>query len=196
MTVNDTLVAFALLVAIVTLAVGMMAYWEFDKLKSLRQELQTFQAELRQQLFRAQKAQQRIMTSYGIADPARRITLLKSAIAVDPDSFNGYNALGYAYLDQGDLQAAIGAFKEATIRHPEAKEGYFDLAEAYRRLGRIDLCKAALEQVVKQDPTAKDDLATDARFQNLSGLPAPAAERREETPTQGPHATRQKRSLT
>lgn len=128
---------------------------------------QQFQIELLQRLFRAQKAQQRIIASYGIADPARRIALLKSAIDADPDSFNGYNALGYAYLDQNDTQAAIAAFKEATVRHPDAKEGYFDLAEAYRRLGRIDLCKAALEQAIKHDPTAKDDLANDTRFQNL-----------------------------
>ena len=167
MTGNDTLVAFTLLVTIITVLVGVLAYWEFSQLKALRQNLQQFQIELRQQLFRAQKAQQRIITSYGMTDAAQRIALLQSAIAVDPDSFNGYNALGYAYLDQGDLHAAIAAFKEATVRHPDAKEGYFDLAEAYRRLGRIDLCKAALEQAVKRDRTAKDDLANDNRFQNL-----------------------------
>jgi cytochrome c-type biogenesis protein CcmH/NrfG len=167
MTVNDTLVAFTLLVTMLALVVGSMAYWEFKQLRILRQELQQFQIELLQRLFRAQKAQQRIIASYGIADPARRIALLKSAIDTDPDSFNGYNALGYAYLDQNDTQAAIAAFKEATVRHPDAKEGYFDLAEAYRRLGRIDLCKAALEQAIKHDPTAKDDLANDTRFQNL-----------------------------
>ena len=93
--------------------------------------------------------------------------MLKSAIDADPDSFNGYNALGYAYLDQNDTQATIAAFKEATVRHPDAKEGYFDLAEAYRRIGRVDLCKAALEQAIKCDPTAKDDLAGDSRFQSL-----------------------------
>ena len=167
MTVNDTLVAFTLLVTIITVLVGVLAYWEFSQLKTLRQELQQFQIELRQRLFRAQKAQQRIIASYGMADPAQRIALLKSAINADPDSFNGYNALGYAYLDQSDLHAAIDAFKEATVRHPDAKEGYFDLAEAYRQIGRIDLCKAALEQAIKHDPTSKDDLANDARFQNL-----------------------------
>ena len=144
MTGNDTLVAFTLLVTIITVLVWVLAYWEFSQLRTLRQELKQFQIDLRQQLLRAQKAQQRIIASYGIADPAQRIALLKSAIDVDPDSFNGYNALGYAYLDQNDTQAAIAAFKEATVRHSDAKEGYFDLAEAYRRLGRIDLCKAAL----------------------------------------------------
>jgi len=167
MTVNDTLVAFTLLVTVLTLLVAIMAYWEFGKLRSMRQELLAFQTEMRQRLFRAQKAQQRIIASYGVTDPIQKMALLKSAIEVDPDSFNGYNALGYACLEQGDLHAAIAAFKEATIRHPDAKEGYFDLAEAYRQLGRIDLCKAALEQAVKRDATAMEDLATDARFQNL-----------------------------
>ena len=40
MTVNDTLVAFTLLITIITLLVGVMAYLEFGKLRSLRQELQ------------------------------------------------------------------------------------------------------------------------------------------------------------
>ncbi len=167
MTVNDTLVAFTLLVTIITVLVGILAYWEFSQLRTLRRELEQFQAELRQRIFRAQKAQQRIMASYGIADPQQKIALLHSAIAADPDSFNGYNALGYAYLAQSDLLAAMMAFKEATVRHPDAKEGYFDLAEAYRRMGRIDLCKAALEQALQQDPTAKADLMADARFQDL-----------------------------
>lgn len=167
MTVNDTLVAFALVVAILTLAVALMAYWEFGKLRSLRQEMEHFQQEIRQRLFRAQKAQQRIIASYGVTDQRQKIALLQSAIDADPDSFNGYNALGYAYLAKNDLHAAIAAFKEATVRHPDAKEGHFDLAEAYRRLGRIDLCKAALEQAIQRDPTAKDDLIADTRFQDL-----------------------------
>ena len=36
MTVNDTLVAFTLLITIITLLVGVMAYLEFGKLRSLR----------------------------------------------------------------------------------------------------------------------------------------------------------------
>ena len=116
MTVNDTLVAFTLLVTIITVLVGILAYWEFSQLRTLRRELEQFQVELRQRIFRAQKAQQRIIASYGTADLHQKIALLQSAIAADPDSFNGYNALGYAYLDQGDLLAAMVAFKEATIR--------------------------------------------------------------------------------
>lgn len=167
MTINDTLVAFTLLVTVLTLLVGVLAYWEFGKLRALRQEIEAFQRDLRQQLFRSQKAQQRIVASYGVTDPHQKITLLKSAVDTDPDSFNGYNALGYAYLEQNDLHAAIAAFKEATVRHPDAKEGYFDLAEAYRRLKRIDLCKEALEKAIKVDPSAKDDLLMDRRFKDL-----------------------------
>jgi len=167
MTVNDTLVAFALIVAIVTLLVALLAYWEFGRIRELREELEAFQTDLRQRFFRSQKAQQRIIASYGVADPAQKIALLQSAIDADPDSFNAYNALGYAHLAQRDAHSAAAAFKEATIRHPDAKEGYFDLAEAYRQLGRIDLCKAALEQACKRDPTAKDDLLADSRFQGL-----------------------------
>ncbi len=167
MTVNDTLVAFTLIVAIVTLLVAVLAYWEFGRIRELRRDLQQFQTDLQRCIFRAQKAQQRIIASYGVTDPAQKIALLQSAIEADPESFNGYNALGYAHLAQNDVHAAIAAFKEATIRHPDAKEGYFDLAEAYRQLGRIDLCKAALEQAIKHDPSAKADIPTDSRFAGL-----------------------------
>ena len=88
MTVNDILVVFTLLVTIITVLAGVLAYWEFSQLKTLRQELKRFQSDLRQQLFRAQKAQQRIIASYGMTDPAQKIALLKSAIDADPDSFN------------------------------------------------------------------------------------------------------------
>ena len=167
MTVNDTLVAFTLLVTIIAVLSGLLAYWEFAHVRGLRKDLQQFQADLQQRLFRAQKAQQRIIASYGITDPQQKIALLQSTIAADPDSFNGYNALGYAYLEQQDVLAAMIAFKEATVRHPDAKEGYFDLAEVYRRMGRIDLCKAALEQAIQHDPTAKTDLENDSRFHGI-----------------------------
>jgi hypothetical protein len=35
MTVNDTLVAFTLLVTIITVLVGVLAYWEFSQLRTL-----------------------------------------------------------------------------------------------------------------------------------------------------------------
>lgn len=167
MTLNDALVYFTLIVTVLALMVGLLAYWEFGRIRELRRELQRFQTDLQARVFRAQKAQQRIIASYGVSGPAQKIALLQSAIDADPDSFNGHNALGYAHLEQGDLHQAIAAFKEATVRHPEAKEGYFDLAEAYRRLGRIDLCKAALEQACKRDPSARDDLRADARFRDI-----------------------------
>ncbi|HRF45373.1 MAG TPA: tetratricopeptide repeat protein [Candidatus Competibacteraceae bacterium] len=171
MDTNTTLVGFTLAVTMLTLVVALLAYWEFGKLRDLRKELQQFQADLHQRLFQAQKAQQRIVASYGVADPNQKIALLKSAVDADPNSFNGYNALGYAYLAQGDLHAAIAAFKEATVRHPGAKEGYFDLAEAYRNLKRIDLCKEVLEKAIKADPSAKADLENDSRFREVLGKP-------------------------
>lgn len=176
MTVNDTLVAFTLLITIITLLVAVLAYWEFSQLRILRKDLQQFQAELRQRAYQTQKAQQRIIASYGLADPRQKISLLQSAIAADPDSFNGYNALGYAYLGLDDPQAAIAAFKEATIRHPDAKEGYFDLAAAYLTLKRVDLCKVALEQAIQHDPTAQADLLADPRFSKLLQSSPPSSQ--------------------
>lgn len=167
MTINDTLVAFTLVVTILALLVVLLTYWEFARIRQLREELQQFKTELRHRLFQAQKAQQRIVASYGVADPHRKIALLHAALEADPDSFNGYNALGYAYLEQNDVHAAIASFKEATVRHPDAKEGYFDLAAAYLHAKRIDLCKSALQKAIHVDPTAKADLESDSRFSGI-----------------------------
>ena len=152
-----------LLVAFLGVAFVMLAFFEWRNLNALRKDFENFKQDLVARQHRLQKALQRVIASYGLQDPERRIALLRSAIAIDPTVFNAYNALGYACLDKGDTLGAIDAFRQAIQQHSEDKEGYFDLARAFLRLEppRRDLAESYLRQVLQIDLTARQDLEQD-----------------------------------
>ena len=155
------------MVGALAIAVVFIGYLEYGKVRELRDEIVALKAEINHRLFVGQQSQQRIIASYGVSDIAVKIALLKEAVALDPDSFNGFNALGYAHLSKGDRDAAIAAFIQATIRHPKAKAGWFDLAGVYVSLGRIDLAREALGKAIAADPSARNDALDDPRFSDL-----------------------------
>lgn len=95
-----------------------------------------------------------MVASYQIQDPDQRITLLESALAIDPTVFNGYNALGYAHLEKGDIASAVDAFKEAIHQHPDQIEGYYDLARAYHKQGEEKLARKYLAKAEANDASA------------------------------------------
>lgn len=144
-----------------------LGYLEYSRLRQLRKDFDAFRDQLAKDQHRMQKAQQRIIASYNVADIDRRIALLKSAVELDPGSFNGYSALGYAYLDKGDEQAALDAFNEAIHQHPEAKEGYFDLAYFYLRKNHKGLCKRYLKRAIDIDPSSQQDIDADERLREV-----------------------------
>ncbi len=152
-------------VGALAVAVVFVGYWEFVKVRELRDDLTRFKSEMERRLFASQKAQQRIVASYGVKDADQQIALIRSAIEADPSCFNAYNALGYAlWFGKQDIQAALAAFQQATVIHPEAKEGWFDLAAAYLEIKRFDLARDAIARAVAADPSARADALADARF--------------------------------
>jgi tetratricopeptide (TPR) repeat protein len=157
------------LIAIIGVLFVVLAYAEYSRLRDLRKDFHTFRKQWALDQRRIQKAQQRVIASYGVQDADQKIALLKSAVALDPATFNGYNALGYAHLDKGDKQAAIDAFKEAIHAHPEAKEGYFDLAYIYLGLDRPDLAREYLERAIEVDPTSREDIEQDEQLRGVMG---------------------------
>lgn len=138
-----------------------LAYFEYSRLRKIRADFNEMRDEWRQEQHRIQKAQQRVIASYSIKDLDHRIELLKTAIDADPATFNGYNALGYAYLEKGDRIAALDSFHRAINAHPDAKEGYFDLARLYMADKRYDLVKTYLSQAIKHDPSSEGDIKGD-----------------------------------
>jgi len=165
----DTAIA---IIGVVVTAIGtltaILAFAEFHTLRQLRKNFEQFEARIRREHFQREKAAHRIIASYQIKDVDQKIGLLQAAISAHPDAFNGYNALGYAFLEKGDTAAAMDAFNHAIRQHPDAKEGYFDLAGIHSREGNDDLCIKYLIQAIQVDPTSKDDLVNDPRFHDLA----------------------------
>lgn len=144
-----------------------LAIIEYKRLTRLREDLETTKKALREEIFQTQKASQRIVASYSVGDTQQKLKLLESAVRISPGVFNGYNALGYAYLQVGSVQRALDAFKEATIHRPDDKEGYFDLARAHVGRNERDLAIKYLIQAIKVDSSSRNDIRDDPLFEPL-----------------------------
>jgi tetratricopeptide (TPR) repeat protein len=64
--------------------------------------------------------------------------LLEQAIRTDPTGAYGYNALGIAYLEQGDFERAIPAFRDAIRHAPHWAYPRHNLALAYVETGNYN----------------------------------------------------------
>ena len=58
------------------------------------------------------------------------------------------NALGYTYLQAGDLESAISVFKRNVARYPESANVYDSLGEAYENQGNTKLAARNYEKAV------------------------------------------------
>lgn len=147
------------------------AFFEYYRLQKLRSELAELRTEIKNEFYLMQKAMHRVTASYQVKDFAQKIALLKSAIEIYPAAFNGFNAIGYAYLEQNKITEAIDAFKDAVHHHPKAKEGYFDLAYAYLKKGNIEFCLQYLRDAIQIDPSSKNDLPDNLLFKEILNSP-------------------------
>lgn len=164
---NFLLSCLNLLVAVVGVLFVMLAITEYTKLKELRDDFRKLQKDFKEELFKTQKAMQRVIASYSMSDSESKIRILTEAVDIDPQVFNGYNSLGYAYLEKGDTQNAIDAFNQAIKHHPSEKAGYFDLAMAHLRAGNDSLCLKYLRKAISVDPTSRRDLLENPVFEPL-----------------------------
>ncbi|MBK1725747.1 tetratricopeptide repeat protein [Halorhodospira neutriphila] len=141
----------SVVVALFGVIVLAITVYEYTQLRALRDDFEQFKAQWRSELQDLQKALQRVIASYGSPDPETRIGLLKDAVEIYPQVFNGYNALGYAYLSKGELAQAADAFHEAIRLHPDQVEGYCDLARAYYRQNEQALAEKYLRKALDKD---------------------------------------------
>jgi len=153
-----------ILIAFIGILLIVLTIYEYRQLSRLREDFEGYKKEAQQEIYRTQKAIQRVIASYHIADVDKKIELLKSAIKLNPSVFNAYNALGYAYLEKKMIYKAIDAFKDAIHVHPDEKEGYFDLAYAYLKAGDRDLALYYLKRAIEIDPSSKEDLKDNPLF--------------------------------
>ena len=167
MSTNDILAALNVLVAFLGVAFAVFAGIEWWKLRTLRKEMGSLEKRTMDALYASLKATHRIIASYQISSPDARIRLLESALSIEPGAYNGWNTLGYAWLDKNDLPRAIDAFMQAIHHHPEDKAGYCDLAYAYCKDNKEDLAVKYLRKAISVDATARDDIAADGRFASI-----------------------------
>lgn len=149
-----------------------LAYLEWGKLKKLREDFECFKQDLQDDQYLREKANQRIFSSYSVADLDQRIVLLEEAVELHPKVFNGYNALGWAYIEKEEHHKAIDSFKSVIALHPKAKEGYFDLATAYLKIGESGLCIKTLAKAVDVDPSSSKDLQNNTLFKDVAEMPS------------------------
>lgn len=171
MDANTLLSGLNVLIACIGTLFVVLTLFEFRALRALRKDFGRIKLDLKEDLYKTQRAMQRVIASYAIQDVDARIAILKEAVQIAPDVFNGYNALGYAYREKGMRQRALDCFIEAVRQHPKDKAGYFDLAHAYLDMGETDLCVKYLEKAVDVDPSSRADIATDSLLASVISNP-------------------------
>ncbi|HAC62937.1 MAG TPA: hypothetical protein DCF68_05225 [Cyanothece sp. UBA12306] len=81
---------------------------------------------------------------------------LKVSKKVEPENLALiYNALGYAYFSQEQLDLAIRNYKEATKLYPEYAIALNNLGNAYEKKQLINQAVEAYEETLKYDPNNK-----------------------------------------
>lgn len=168
---NFLLSGLNVLIAILGILFVVLTIYEYKSLSRLRDDFERIKKDFKEEMYRTQKAMQRVIASYGNMEPAQKISLLEEAVAIDPSVFNGFNTLGYIHLQNGNLGKAIDAFNSAISHHPTDKAGYFDLAFAHLKAGDEDLCLKYLKKAIKVDPTSRTDLQGNAVFEDLRDNP-------------------------
>lgn len=171
MACSDYLTILNIIIAILGILFVLLTIYEYWKLRTLRAEFDSFRQLLADERYRSQQASHRLIACYQLKDPAARISLATSATVLDPDAFNAWNIIGWAWLELNEPARAVESFREATRRHPADKSGYFDLATAYLRMNSPGLALDALEQAVSHDETARLDLPGNELFLELHDQP-------------------------
>jgi cytochrome c-type biogenesis protein CcmH/NrfG len=77
---------------------------------------------------------------------SERTTQLKEIIAQDPTNTLARYALGMEYSSQGDVDAAVAAFRELIVSNPDYANAYFMAAQALSNAERKDEAKQFLRE--------------------------------------------------
>jgi len=157
-TPSQLLTSLNILVAVLGVGLVILGFIEYRRVSSLRNEFNEFYKDWRGELSKAEKAMQRIIASYSLDDPDEKIRLIESALELDPEVFNGFNSLGYAYLQKGEYGDAIAAFQKAVYHNPEAVEGYCDLGLTYLKQGKTGRALKHFRKAKKIDSEALEGL--------------------------------------
>ncbi len=100
------------------------------------------------------------------------LAMLNKILASGPTHGPTLNRLGLAYLELGELSAAINVFERAAQYDPDAVPLWLNLADAYNRDGQIDSELEALDRALSLDPYLLPAMLRKAQSQQRIGHPA------------------------
>jgi Flp pilus assembly protein TadD len=80
------------------------------------------------------------------------IDMLQSAIPYNPFNIETFNALGIAYLVNGDLAQAVAAHTWATMLDPNNEIPYYNLSLSYERLAMYDWAIESAKRAAELEP--------------------------------------------
>lgn len=144
--------------------------------KAVAEQLGVIQKRLDERQTLSEEASHKIISAYALSGQGKHreaVELLRAAVGVKPDAFNGYTALGYEYLALNQKNEAIEAFKEAASKFPGRVEPCNDLARLYATLGERRLAIKYLTDTLLLKPEAVYEVEKDPAF---DGLRSEAAE--------------------
>jgi tetratricopeptide (TPR) repeat protein len=122
---------------------------------------------LEDKMYRQQEAMQKVIASYSVNDLDIKISLLKQAVEADPTVYNGYVALAYAYLENGDFLAAEEHLHNALKHHPKNYQAACDLAFLFAKQKEWYSALSWMKEAIKINPKTWEDFESDPRFDEL-----------------------------
>lgn len=161
---SNTIAILGVTVTAVATLFAFLAFIEWQYLKKFRKELEEKLQESKEEITKNFNATHKVIASYVVQDADSRISLLKTALNISPKVYNGYNTLGYAYIEKKQYDAAIEAFTKACVYFPEDPAGYCDLAYVYLLNQNKEACKSNLQKAVSIDRKQEEIIKNDPRF--------------------------------
>lgn len=164
---SNTIAILGVTVTVVATLFACLAFIEWQYLKKFRKELKEELQKAKDDMAKNFNATHKVIASYAVQDIDSRISLLKAALDISPKVYNGYNTLGFAYIEKKQYDAAIEAFTKACVYFPEDPAGYCDLAFAYKMNGNEKACKSNLQKAIRLDEKQEEIIKSDPRFQGI-----------------------------
>ncbi len=155
------------LIAFLGVAFFLLAFVEWRKAKAAKEDMQKFKEDIHKKLHVYFNAASKVQASYNVADINARIKLLEIAVQIEPRVYNGFNALAYVYIENGDTAKAIDVLTQALTYYPKDIATLSDLAYAHLTIGNIDLCLKYLNKTIKIDPRQREIIQENPQFSSI-----------------------------
>lgn len=179
---NSTAVMFSIILTtasfIATIAGLALAFYGYfnikraDKIaeKKVKEKLSEFSQEIQDMFNKSEEASQKLNAAYRLQAEGKldaAIDLYKKAIEISPRIFNGYTALGYAYLQKNAYADALIMFNKAAELFSDRIESFNDLARVHAILKNKNGCIDNIKKMASLDKSSIKYLKDDDVFKDV-----------------------------